>query len=131
MRRSTLLVRTLAVAQLSVLLALAGCGGSGSPTGTNTGGNNGGGGGGGSTSNAISVRDNSFSPNATTVAPGTTVTWTWSGSNPHNVTFDDGSNVASDTQSSGTFSRTFQNAGTYNYHCTVHGAAMSGTITVR
>lgn len=129
--RSTMLARTLAASQLLALLALAGCGGSGSPTGTNNGNTGGDGGGGGSTSNAISVRDNSFSPSATTVTPGTTVTWTWAGANSHNVTFDDGSNIASDTQTSGTFSRTFQTVGTFAYHCTIHGAAMSGSVTVK
>ena len=48
----------------------------------------------------------------------------------HSVTFDDA--VTSPTQDHGTFSRTFAAAGTYNYHCVVHGAAaMSGSITVK
>jgi plastocyanin len=86
------------------------------------------GGGGGSASTDITVHDNFFQPNATTVPVGTKVTWTWAGSMSHNVTFDDG--PASPTQASGTFSRTFQTAGTYRYHCTIHGVAMSGTVTV-
>ena len=111
------------------LSAAAACGGSdyggdggggGTPTGTP---------GGGSTSNAVTVADNSFTPSATTVAPGTTVTWTWGGRVQHNVTFDDG--PASATQTSGSFTRTFASAGTFPYHCTIHGTAMSGTITVR
>src|SRR5690242_4035871 len=79
--------------------------------------------------NAVRVADNSFTPSATTVASGTTVTWTWAGSRQHNVTFDDG--TASATQASGTFQRTFVTAGTYPYHCTIHGSVMSGTVTVR
>lgn len=82
-----------------------------------------------STSNAIDVRDNSFSPGATTVPVGTTVTWTWRGGNPHNVAFSDG--VKSATQTSGTYTRTFTAAGTYSYLCEVHGRAMSGTVTVQ
>jgi plastocyanin len=82
-----------------------------------------------STSNAVRVADNSFTPSATTVAPGTTVTWTWAGAREHNVTFDDG--TASATQTSGTFQRTFSAAGTFSYHCTIHGTAMSGVVTVR
>jgi plastocyanin len=81
------------------------------------------------TATAIDVRDNSFSPNLTNVAPGTTVTWTWRGSAVHDVTFDDGPQSA--RQSSGTFARTFASAGTYAYHCQVHGTGMSGEVVVR
>jgi plastocyanin len=99
----------------------------GSPDGlVGTGGNSGGT---GSTSNSIAVADNSFSPNATTVAVGTTVTWTWTGASQHNVTFDDG--AASPTQATGSYARAFTAAGTYAYHCTIHGAAMSGAVTVK
>ena len=82
-----------------------------------------------STSNAVSVGDNYFAPAATTVPAGTTVTWTWSGSVIHSVTFDDGTGSA--TQATGTFTRTFTAAGTYAYHCAVHGAAMSGSVKVQ
>jgi plastocyanin len=30
----------------------------------------------------------------------------------------------------GVYMHTFATAGTYNYHCTVHGLAMSGSVTV-
>ena len=93
----------------------------GNPTGTPAGG--------GSTSSSIAVGDNSFTPSATTVARGTTVTWSWTGRNPHDVTFDDGAKSA--TQAAGTFTRTFGAAGSFPYHCSVHGASMSGTITVQ
>lgn len=118
MRALTMLIGTVA------LLVAASCDG----MADGIAGAGGGHGGTGSTSNAISVMDNSFSPNATTVAVGTTVTWTWMGASQHNVTFDDG--AASTTQSSGSYARAFTAAGTYPYHCTVHGAAMSGTVTV-
>jgi plastocyanin len=95
----------------------------GTPTGTPPGTN------GGSTSSSITVADNSFTPSETTVSVGTTVTWTWNASTQHNVTFNDGS--ASATQASGTFARAFNAAGTYNYHCTIHGASMSGSVTVK
>ena len=116
-----------AIGALSLIVA-AGCGGgsdngNASPTGPGNGG-----GGSGATSNDVTVGDNFFSPSATTVPVGS-VTWTWSGSMSHNVTFDDGN--ASPTQASGTYTRRFSAAGTYSYHCTIHGAAMSGTITVK
>jgi plastocyanin len=80
--------------------------------------------------NTVTVGNNFFSPAELSVAPGTTVTWSWAaGAVEHNVTFDDGQHSA--TQSSGSFPRTFSAAGTYPYHCTIHGAAvMHGTVTV-
>ena len=118
----------LTIASGAMILA-AGCGGGGygngatGPTTTQTPPA------GGSTSTSISVVDNAFRPAATTVPVGSAVTWTWNGSVQHNVTFDDG--PASPTQGSGTFVRTFTQAGTYAYHCTIHGLAMSGKVTVQ
>jgi plastocyanin len=34
-------------------------------------------------------------------------------------------------QMTGTFSNTFNTAGSFPYHCQVHGTSMSGTVTVR
>jgi plastocyanin len=77
----------------------------------------------------ILVRNNSFDPAALTVQTGATVVWAWvAGAVTHNVTFAD--DVASGDRSSGTFERTFAAPGNYPYLCTIHGAAMSGTITV-
>ena len=91
------------------------------------------------TTSSITVANNYFDPSATTVPVGTKVTWTWNscsndpygGSScvSHAILFDDG--TASGSQSDGSWSRTFTTAGTYKYHCTVHGTAMSGTITVQ
>ena len=82
---------------------------------------------------SVTVADNFFQPANVTVARtggAAQVNWTWTGSNPHNVTFDVGA-PHSGTQTSGTFSRTFTEAGSFTYICTVHGrAVMSGTITV-
>jgi plastocyanin len=88
----------------------------------------------------ISVDNNSFSPSAKTVAVGATVQWAWNSCTgdpyyggttctAHSVTFDDGTGSA--TQDHGSFSKVFNAAGTFNYHCSVHGAAMSGSITVQ
>jgi len=87
----------------------------------------------------ISVTNNMFTPGTKTVAVGTAVKWAWNSCSgdsysgqtcvSHSVTFDDG--VASATQDQGTYTRTFNVAGTYNYHCSQHGTAMSGTITVQ
>ena len=82
----------------------------------------------------VAVRDNSFSPSTEAIAVGETVTWTWSGSQQHNVSWDAGSPTASATQSSGTYQRAFAQAGKYDYHCTIHGtpgAGMHGAVTVQ
>jgi plastocyanin len=87
----------------------------------------------------ISVTNDAYSPGTKSVAVGTEIRWAWNtcSGDPyygqtcvaHSVTFDDG--VTSATQEQGTFTRTFAAAGTYNYHCAVHGAAMTGSITVQ
>lgn len=84
----------------------------------------------------ISVTNNAFTPAAKTVPTGTTVTWAWNSCTSgysgqtcvsHDIVFDDG--VSSGLQDQGTYSRKFTVAGTYPYHCSVHGPAMSGSIT--
>jgi plastocyanin len=122
--------------QVCTTVAIAcmfGCGGSGSstspPPGVNTP---------PPANNGVSVTNNVFSPASKTVAVGTAITWAWNsctgnGYNgqtcvSHNVVFDDG--TTSGLMDQGTYSRTFTVAGTYPYHCAVHGSAMSGSITV-
>lgn len=111
----------------SALMLTAGCTSSTAP---------GGGGGGGATctgSNAaVSVCDNKFAPTSSTITAGTSITWTWKGSNSHNVTFQSGSlsGTGSATMAAGTFTQLFAAPGVYTYECTIHGAVMSGTVTV-
>jgi plastocyanin len=128
---------------LLLLLAAAGCGGSSTAPSNNN--NNSGGNNPppqtnpGSTSNAVSVTNNYFDPTTTTVAANTRVTWTWNSCAgdgyggqtcaSHDILFDDG--TTSGSQSGGTWSRTFTTAGTYKYHCSVHGSSMAGTIVVQ
>ncbi len=79
----------------------------------------------------VTVVDNSFNPVNNQIDPGQTVTWTWNGANPHNVTFDDMTLTNSDTQTAGTFAQTFDVGGEYTYFCTVHGrTVMSGRVVV-
>ncbi len=78
----------------------------------------------------VGAGGNNFSPTSVSIATGGEVTWTWAaGSVDHNVTFSSGSNSA--TQDGGTFQRTFPTAGSFDYLCTIHGAAMSGTVVVQ
>jgi plastocyanin len=89
---------------------------------------------------ALTVSNNKYTPAHDSVAVGSTLTWTWDSCTgdtyggttcaSHSVKFDDGG-ASSDIQDSGTFSRTFATAGTYTYHCAVHGAAMTGTVIVK
>jgi plastocyanin len=80
----------------------------------------------------ILVENNSFDPSSLEVTQGTSVVWAWSsGGVTHNVTFDDGEQ--SGNRADGTYTRTFATAGTYPYHCTIHGSAtsgMRGSVTV-
>jgi len=121
---------------IAALVAAASCGGGGSsnsvtnPTGGNpSGGNPGGGSDTPTATNAVAVGDNIFTPANIVVAVGTTVTWTWSPNvTTHNVVFSDGNK--SPDQATGTFSRTFSAAGTFNYSCTLH-SGMNGTVKVQ
>lgn len=75
----------------------------------------------------VAVVDNAFEPVHAEVAPGTTVGWSWDGTDTdHNVVGDD---FESPTQEAGTFEHTFDQPGTYAYRCTLHGS-MRGAITV-
>jgi len=87
--------------------------------------------------------DLSFKPAQLTINAGDTVTFKNSGGT-HNVTADNGSwrcaASCSDTGGSGnlsgaawSFTRTFNTAGTFGYHCEAHGApgaGMAGSITI-
>jgi plastocyanin len=124
----------------ALLAAAAGCGGAGTDPGYGSGGPPGGNPPPGNPSpNSVTITNNTFDPASVTVSVGQSVTWTWNacssdgyGGNmctDHNVTFDDG--VASSTKSEGSWSRNFAKAGTYPYHCSVHGSYMSGAVVVR
>ena len=77
---------------------------------------------------SVDIQDNQFVASSVRVLQGGTVHWTWRGGNLHNVTFTGG--PASETRTNGTFDRRFETPGTFSYTCTVHGASMSGRVTV-
>jgi plastocyanin len=81
----------------------------------------------------VTTPGESFSPAAVTIRPGGTVTWQFTGSTRHNVTFSGtaptGGNIP-DTDAGGSAQRTFSAAGTFNYTCTRH-AGMNGSVTVQ
>ena len=119
------------------LAALLACGGSSASTGPGTtGGTNNTGGTGGTgavATNAVDMKNLAFNPPAIKVASGATVTWTNSDGFGHNVTFDGGAVAASGTIDAGVAKALTMPtaAGTYPYHCTIHGTAMSGTVQVQ
>ena len=81
----------------------------------------------------VQVADNFFSPQQVNISVGGSVQWTWAaGASTHNVTFAGtaGAPPGIGNMSSGSETRTFTAAGTFNYTCSIHGSAMSGAVTV-
>jgi plastocyanin len=103
----------------------AGCGGGGSSSGgsgpTSTAGGQGGG-------NAVTIDNLAFTPAALNLKTGQQVTWTNKQDIAHTATADGG---AFDHQMppGATFSFTFDKAGSFPYHCTIH-PSMTATIQV-
>ncbi|HJU84387.1 MAG TPA: plastocyanin/azurin family copper-binding protein [Holophagaceae bacterium] len=145
MRSISLLTGVLGVGALGLAL-MCGGGGGGYGGGTDTTGTYGTGGGGTPPKvpantvlvgvNSTGAGANAFYPSTLTVAVGTTVTWQWTaGTMTHNVTSGtaptgDGA-YFSPNQSTGTYTHQYTAAGTYPYFCSIHGAVMSGSITVQ
>jgi amicyanin len=81
-------------------------------------------------SNTVTIKGFAFNPATLTVKVGTTVTWTNEDTASHTVVSDVGSEIASDSLSTGqSYSHTFSTAGTFDYHCSVH-PSMKAKIVV-
>jgi plastocyanin len=82
----------------------------------------------------VSIADSNFSPAELTVPVGSTVVWTHNGSLPHTVTADDGSFDSGTLAGGDAFEFTFNQSGTFLYHCEFHGNSggqgMSAAVTV-
>jgi len=77
----------------------------------------------------VTMPGNTFSPSSVTIASGGTVTWTF-GAVDHNVTFSaTGSPANIPTTRNVSVPRTFPNAGSFPYDCTIH-SGMVGTVVV-
>ena len=79
----------------------------------------------------IAIEGMTYSPSSATARVGQTVAWRNTDSIPHTATsnasgFNTGSIGAGGTSNPITMST----AGVFPYHCTIHGLAMSGTLTV-
>lgn len=84
---------------------------------------------------SVDIKDMAYSPSKITVKKGTTVTWTNQDSAGHNVVADDAAHSGglptthALLKKGETFSFTFNEAGTFNYHCTPH-LFMHGSVEV-
>jgi len=81
-------------------------------------------------SGARSLTTTAYSPNPVTIARGTTLTWINNDSTTHDQIADAGSFNTGDVAPNAQASVTFQNAGTFTYHCGRH-PNMVGTINVQ
>jgi plastocyanin len=73
----------------------------------------------------------SFKPSEVAIARTGTITWTNESGTGHNVTFASTTGAPTNipAYTSGSSSRTFNTAGTFNYQCTLH-SGMSGKVIV-
>ncbi len=76
----------------------------------------------------VLIKDFKFQPDSITIQKGDTVTWTHPGPASHTVKFADSeSQILKD---GGTYSKTFNQAGTFDYSCGIH-PYMKGKVIVR
>lgn len=110
-------IRFLTLILIIITVLISGC--TQAPSGGNT-----------STGNNIEIKNFAFSPSTLTIKVGETVTWTNNDSTSHTVTSDSGNELSSGSISpSQTYSHTFNTAGTFDYHCSIH-SSMKGKIIV-
>jgi plastocyanin len=77
----------------------------------------------------IEIEDFSFTPEEITITAGTTVKWSNKDDSAHTVAGDDGSWGSPRLSKGDEFMFTFNEPGTYTYHCAIH-PSMTGTIVV-
>ena len=78
---------------------------------------------------ASTLTTTAFSPDVADIQAGPTITWTNRDSVSHTSTSDGSGWNSGSVAPGGQFAFTFQNAGTFSYHCTIH-PNMIGTIVV-
>lgn len=78
---------------------------------------------------SIEIKNFAFGPKTLTIKKGTTVTWTNQDSVAHTATSDDGGFDTGLLAKGESGSVTFDEAGTYSYHCTPH-PNMKATVVV-
>jgi plastocyanin len=78
---------------------------------------------------SVNIGDNFFDPPQSAVEPGSTITWTNNGDEPHTVTADDGSFDSGMLNPGDSYTVAFDGQGTLTYHCAIH-PEMRGSVTV-
>ena len=77
----------------------------------------------------VDISGFAFVPQTLSVSPGTTVTWTNNDSSSHTIASNDNLFQSGNLAKGATFSHTFGQKGTFNYHCSIH-PSMTGKIIV-
>jgi plastocyanin len=77
----------------------------------------------------VTMEDFQFSPATVSINVGDSVTWTNSGSEPHNAVADDGSFETAILESGDSETVTFDDTGSFAYICSIH-PEMKGTVEV-
>jgi plastocyanin len=83
--------------------------------------------------NSITIKNFAFSPATLTIKTGTVVTWINQDGAPHQIASDPESPVQFTSESlanGASYQFTFNQTGTYTYHCSIH-PSMKGTIIVQ
>jgi plastocyanin len=117
-------IRLASIAATVALLGFWSCSNSTGPSGGGSGGS------GNPPPNTVDMVNTSFAPSSLTVSKGTTVTWMNSDGITHTSTSDTGVWDTGDVSSATSKTVTFNTAGTFKYHCTIH-SNMTGTIVVQ
>jgi plastocyanin len=118
MNRRRLILATLAVLALFSLAACGGEDGRQRTAAPST----------GTAAATVAIDGMAFSPETIELADGESVVWTFNDDTTHDVAFEDG--PTSPKQKSGTWQRTFDQPGSYEYVCTLH-PKMRATVVVR
>ena len=79
--------------------------------------------------NTVTIQNMAFNPSTLNVKVGTTVTWINKDSTTHNVVSDSGLFESGDLTNGMSYNYTFNKAGSYPYHCSIH-PSMTGTVVV-
>ena len=78
---------------------------------------------------SVNIGDNFFDQPQAAAEPGSTITWTNKGDEPHTVTADDGSFDSGMLNPGDSYTVAFDGQGTVTYHCAIH-PKMRGSVTV-